>query len=104
MGAMNFFRALASAFVVAIMGAIMLAASRRRAAARRRGGVGVRRGAHDSVAVADLARTFSHIFAVAAVFLVIGIIALIVMEERPLRTTVLAVPATRRTPPRAPAE
>ena len=52
----------------------------------------------------DLARAFSHIFAVAVVFLIIGVVALMIMEERPLRTTVLAVPATRETPPRAPAE
>jgi hypothetical protein len=52
----------------------------------------------------DLGRAFSHIFAVAVVFLIIGVVALMIMEERPLRTTVLAVPATRETPPRAPAE
>jgi hypothetical protein len=38
------------------------------------------------------------------VFLIIGVVALMIMEERPLRTTVLAVSATRETPPRAPAE
>jgi len=52
----------------------------------------------------DLARAFSHIFAVAVIFLIIGIVALLILEERPLRTTVLAVPATRETPPRAPAQ
>jgi hypothetical protein len=35
---------------------------------------------------------------VAAVFLVIGVVALIAMEERPLRTTVLPAPAARETP------
>jgi EmrB/QacA subfamily drug resistance transporter len=95
MGAMNFFRALASAFVVAVMGAIMLGHL----------GAAPQRGAsHAVVAVAvsatpdDLARTFSYIFAVAVFFLVIGIVGLIMMEERPLRTTVIAAPATRRAP------
>jgi len=32
------------------------------------------------------------------------VLALIIMEERPLRATVLAVPATRETPPRTAAE
>jgi EmrB/QacA subfamily drug resistance transporter len=97
MGAMNFFRALASAFVVATMGAIMLADL---GASPQRGG------AASSAFVAtastaspdDLARAFSHIFAVAVVFLVIGIVALMIMEERPLRTTVLSA---REPPPRA---
>ena len=103
MGAMNFFRALASAFVVAVMGAIMLAEV---------GTSPQRGGASSSAFIAtatnasldDLARAFSHIFAVAVDFLIIGIVALMIMEERPLRTTVLAVPATREMPPRAPAE
>jgi EmrB/QacA subfamily drug resistance transporter len=97
MGAMNFFRALASAFVVAAMGAIMLAEL---GASPQRGG------ASSSAFIAsastatpdDLARAFSHIFAVAVVFLIIGIVSLIIMEERPLRTTVLAA---REAPPRA---
>jgi len=91
MGAMNFFRALASAFVVAVMGAIMLAQV----------GAAPQRGAASAVivttaanAAADqLAHTFSFIFAVAVGFLLIGIAALIAMEERPLRTTVIAAAA-----------
>jgi len=103
MGAMNFFRALASAFVVAAMGAIMLAEL---GASPQRGGAASSAfiATAASVSLDDLARAFSHIFAVAVVFLIIGIVALLIMEERPLRTTVLAVPATRETPPRAPAE
>jgi len=99
MGAMNFFRALASAFVVAVMGAIMLA---HLGTAPQRGGVAtsiVTVGGN--VAMDHLARTFSHIFAVAVIFLIIGIVSLIVMEERPLRTTVLTAPAARETPARA---
>ena len=91
MGAMNFFRALASAFVVAVMGAIMLAGL----------GAAPQRGAATSAVVTavvggsaeQLVRTFSFIFAVGAAFLVIGVVALIAMEERPLRGTVLASPS-----------
>jgi len=96
MGAMNFFRALASAFVVAVMGAIMLADV----------GLAPQRGAATAIVTAavnttgdELVRTFVHIFAVAVLFLVIGIVALVIMEERPLRTTVLATP--RDTSPEA---
>ena len=76
MGAMNFFRSLASAFVVAVMGAILLAEL----------GVAPQRGGGSSSAfiatasnasLDDLARAFSHIFAVAVIFLIIGIVALI---------------------------
>jgi hypothetical protein len=95
MGAMNFFRALASAFVVAVMGAIMLAGL---GAAPQRGAVsaGVVTAAVGA-SPEQLVRTFSFIFAVAAGFLVVGIIALIVMEERPLRATVLAPSPDRDT-------
>jgi hypothetical protein len=52
-----------------------------------------------------LARTFSHIFALAVLFLIISMISLFIMEERPLRTTVLAAPAsTGREPVADPAE
>ncbi len=93
MGVMNFFRALASAFVVAVMGAIMLT---HLGTAPQRGGPSstIVTTAGD-VTMDHLARTFSHIFAVGALFLLIGIVALIFMEERPLRTTVLAQPAAR---------
>ncbi len=98
MGAMNFFRALASAFLVAVMGAIMLAHL----------GTAPQRGASTAVVVAagnamgdELVRTFSYIFAVAALFLVIGITALVLMQERPLRATVVATPAARERPPQA---
>ncbi len=99
MGAMNFFRALASAFVVAVMGAIMLT---HLGTAPQRGGVTstIVTTAGD-VSMDHLLRTFSHIFAVAVLFLVIGIISLIVMEERPLRTTVRTAPAPREAPVRA---
>jgi EmrB/QacA subfamily drug resistance transporter len=92
MGAMNFFRALASAFVVAVMGAIMLTEL---GTAPQRGAAPTALTVAHEVGAGDLARTFSYIFAVAALFLVVGIVALIMMEERPLRTTVLAAPSAR---------
>jgi EmrB/QacA subfamily drug resistance transporter len=93
MGAMNFFRALASSFVVAIMGAIMLADL---GASPQRGGASSSAflASASTASIAELGHAFSHIFAVAALFLALGIVGLIVMEERPLRTTVLAVPPT----------
>jgi MFS family permease len=97
MGTMNFFRALASAFVVAVMGAIMLAGL---GAAPQRGAVSgavVMAAAH--VTMIQLTRTFSVIFAVAACFLAIGTIALLVMEERPLRSTIFATPSRREASP-----
>jgi sugar phosphate permease len=79
-GVMNFFRALAASLVVAIMGAIMLA------------GFGVvaerGRGAEALIAAGtagDAANVFRWVFAAAAVFLVIGFVALIMLPERPLR-------------------
>ena len=80
-GAMNFFRALMSALVVAIMGAIVLA------------GIGATGGrpseilaqTHSAVAGVDLAEVFRWVFACGVIFLLISIVALIMMEERPLR-------------------
>ena len=92
MGAMNFFRALASAFVVAVMGAIMLAhlgAAPERGAGAASAIVTVANNATGAV----LAHVFSIIFAVAAGFLLLGIATLVLMEERPLRTTIRAMPA-----------
>jgi EmrB/QacA subfamily drug resistance transporter len=98
MGAMNFFRALASSFVVAMMGAIMLA---NLGAAPQRGVATAVVSVAENATVNVLARTFSFIFALAAGFLLIGIVALLIMEERPLRATVRVVPAARETAPRA---
>src|SRR6185312_3088413 len=68
MGAMNFFRALASAATAIVTVA------------------------HNATGDV-LAHTFSIIFAVAAGFLLLGIATLVLMEERPLRTTIRAMPA-----------
>ena len=80
-GVMNFFRALTASLVVAIMGAIMLA------------GFGVvadhGRGAEAlmtaGVATDDAAGVFRWVFAAATIFLVISLVALIRLPERPLR-------------------
>jgi EmrB/QacA subfamily drug resistance transporter len=84
MGALNFFRSLASAFAVAVMGAILLAGL----------GVTPQRGAAVSVVTStmsasgsDVAYVFRWVFASAWIFLAIALVALLVMEERPLRST-----------------
>ena len=96
MGALNFFRALASAFAVAVMGAILLAGL----------GVTPQRGAAVSVVTstmsasgADAAHVFRWVFASAWIFLAIALVALMRMEERPLRST----PAGSEPPGPAPA-
>jgi MFS family permease len=96
MGALNFFRALASAFAVAVMGAILLAGL----------GVTPQRGAAVSVVTstmsasgADAAHVFRWVFASAWIFLAIALVALLRMEERPLRST----PAGSEPPGPAPA-
>jgi EmrB/QacA subfamily drug resistance transporter len=78
-GVMNFFRALVSALAVAIMGAIVLAGF---GVAPERG-----RGADLILAAgtADASHVFRWVFAAAAAFLVIGLVALIRLPERPLR-------------------
>jgi hypothetical protein len=75
---MNFFRALFSALVVAVMGAIVLAY------------VGGEGRAVDALATAgtggvDLAGAFRWVFVCGAVFLMFSLVALLIMEERPLR-------------------
>jgi EmrB/QacA subfamily drug resistance transporter len=80
-GVMNFFRALTASLVVALMGAIMLA------------GFGVAaghgRGAEALIAAGvadgDAAGVFRWVFTAAVVFLLVGLVALIRLPERPLR-------------------
>jgi len=81
MGAMNFFRALASAFAVAIMGAIVLIGF---GAAPQRG-MGVATVVQAAHSAGDLAHVFSYVFAAGTIFLLFALIAVVVMEERPLR-------------------
>jgi hypothetical protein len=86
MGALNFFRSLASAFIVAVMGAILLAVL----------GVTVSRGGGHAVSVVETASTagpgaalvFRWVFLAAFGFLALSLFFLHFMEERPLRTTV----------------
>ncbi len=81
-GVINFSRALASALIVAVMSAIVLA------------GFGVTPGGDQdagdliraaSAAGQDQAHVFGFVFLAAAVFLAVTIVALLAMEERPLR-------------------
>jgi len=95
MGALNFFRALASAFAVAVMGAILLAGL----------GVAAQRGsALSAVATAtavsptEAAGVFRWVFAAAWIFLALSLVFLVMMEERPLRTTPGLAEARRATP------
>jgi hypothetical protein len=74
------------------MGAIMLA---HLGAAPQRGATTAVVTVAQTATVDVLAHMFSFIFAVAVAFLLLGIVALLIMEERPLRTTIAAVP----TPP-----
>jgi EmrB/QacA subfamily drug resistance transporter len=82
MGAMNFFRGLTAAFIVAVMGAILLAAL----------GVSPERGGSTAAVTAtatalgiDIAYVFRGVFALGVLCLIASLIALIRMEERPLR-------------------
>jgi EmrB/QacA subfamily drug resistance transporter len=98
-GAMNFFRALASALVVAVMGAIVLAGF----------GITPERGSGMELVVQsahtaelDVAEVFRHVFAAALVVAMMAFAAVLRLEERPLRGPA-AMPATPDAPG-APAE
>jgi len=78
---MNFFRGLTAAFIVAAMGAIVLAASCVACAGRAGVTGSVRRRAHP----APISRMFSAAYRARRLCLVVSLIALIRMEERPLR-------------------
>jgi Na+/melibiose symporter-like transporter len=79
-GTMNFFRALGSALAVAIMGAILLAGL---GFTPERGGVALEAAAVNAGA-AGVASVFRFVFAAALVASVLTVIALVMMEERPL--------------------
>lgn len=92
---MNFFRALASALVVAIMGAILLAGL---GVTPERGGVGIEMtAAHAGAAGMDVAEVFRWVFVAALAFAVVAMAAIILMEERPLHG-----PAATAAPPVVP--
>jgi hypothetical protein len=100
-GAMNFFRALASALVVAVMGAIVLAGL----------GVTPERGAGAAVvaqavgaAAIDVAEVFRWVFVAALAVSITGFVAVLRLEERPLRGPAAGpLPLAADVPP-APAE
>ena len=80
MGAMNFFRGLTAVFIVAAMGAIVLAGL----------GVAIERGGRVMVGTAavpgvDQAHVFRGVFALGVLCLIISLVGMICMEERPLR-------------------
>jgi hypothetical protein len=82
-GVMNFFRALASSLAVAVMGAILLAGL----GATPERGAGVELlVANASAAGVNVAEVFRWIFVASAVFCAIGLFALVLMEERVLRS------------------
>jgi Major Facilitator Superfamily len=88
MGAMNFFRSLGSALVVAVMGAIIMAWL---GAVPERGAASL--GAFAGSLGIDLADVFRWVFVAAAVCLGLSFAAIAAMEERPLRETASS-PAT----------
>jgi EmrB/QacA subfamily drug resistance transporter len=82
MGAMNFFRALASAFAVAIMGAILLAGL---GATMQRGVDAHTVAATLGTAGVNIAGVFRWVFLAGEVMLGVALVTLLLMEERPLR-------------------
>jgi MFS family permease len=82
-GATNFFRSLGSALIVAVMGAIVLAhlgSTPERGLTKLNGAGAVASASRD-----NLVATFGYVFLTAAGFLVLGLIAMALMQERPLR-------------------
>jgi EmrB/QacA subfamily drug resistance transporter len=82
MGAMNFFRGLTAAFIVAGMGAILLAALG--VSPERSGSITVVTATANSSGV-DLAHVFRGVFTLGVLCLIVSLIALLRMEERSLR-------------------
>jgi EmrB/QacA subfamily drug resistance transporter len=102
-GAMNFFRALVSALVVAIMGAILLAGVGV-APERGRGNSGVDIMVTSAGAAGfNVVEVFRWVFVAALVFAVLATIAMILLEERPLHGPAKVTPVTPTAPPQ-PAE
>jgi EmrB/QacA subfamily drug resistance transporter len=77
-GAMNFFRQLAGAVIVAAFGAIVLGGAGT-------AGLTVESLGGANLAGGDLAHVFRWVFAAAAACIATGLVLLVVMEERPLR-------------------
>ena len=96
MGALNFFRSLASAFIVAVLGAILLAGL---GVAPERGGRAISVIETVSAAGTDVALVFRFVFLAAFVFLALSLVFLVLMEERPLRGNVIPVDPPAAPPP-----
>lgn len=77
-GAMNFFRALMSSFMVAAFSAILLMSLGSGVS------LGEHRGPSNAIAAADMIAAFRYVFAAAALLLATAALAITVMEERPL--------------------
>ena len=91
MGAMNFFRSLGSALVVAMMGAIILAWLG--AAPERGTGTGSLAALAASRGI-DMADVFAYVFVAAAICLALALVSIAAMEERPLRGPATPTPAS----------
>jgi hypothetical protein len=103
-GAMNFFRALTSALVVAIMGAILLAGVGV-APERGNGAAGVDiMVASAGAAGYNVVEVFRWVFVAALVFSTLSMIAMILLEERPLHGPAVKAPPGAPAAPPQPAE
>jgi MFS family permease len=100
-GAMNFFRALASTLAVAIMGTILLSGL---GAMPQRGGSVEVLVAVASQAGIDMAGLFRWVFVAADIFLGLALVALLLLEERPLYGPAVVTPPAAPEPRPAPAE
>jgi multidrug resistance protein len=87
-GTLNFFRQLGGAIIVAVFGAIVLGGADRAAS----GALPIERLSH--AADTDYALLFRWVFIAAAVFLVAGLAAVLLVKERPLRGPAGAQPAS----------
>jgi MFS family permease len=97
MGALNFFRSLTSAFVVAVLGAILLAGL---GVAPERGGRAVSvMGTVSAAGDGHVAFVFRWVFLASWVFLAASLFFLVLMEERPLRTSAAPEEPPRASPP-----
>ncbi len=100
-GAMNFFRALGSTLAVAIMGTILLMGA---GATVERGGGGDLLVALAGTSAVDMVAVFRMLFIAADVFLIVALIAVLQLEERPLRGPAVQPQPAPADPPPAPAE
>ena len=96
MGALNFFRSLVSAFIVAVLGAILLAGLGFTVS---RGGPALSVIESVSAAGPNAGLVFRWVFLASFVFLALSLLFLLLMEERPLRTSVHPADPPAEPPP-----